>query len=309
MRYVNGRLSLPDVVQLQLVIDPFSDRAGAVQAARSWFDLGWRQLGGELREAAVAQASGDTGVARALSPFGVEAGMAFSYGFLGQEISRDMGFSDESWAELLAAMAKLPSALFVAGTLTADGRAGEVPRIYEASHYLEIMLRPSFGPGGRYSILTLRLRADSVLTAPEREAVMPAVLKAVAASTSPVFGEISYSYTSPLTAMEYVLRTDPSIAFPDPEQVLRGYSWVTVVPEEMGLALGGRDRLAGSGAFWNVERLPRGGYWLQATERFADYRQAEAERVFDVLRPHLPANAYASDFRDARRPIPGAAVG
>ncbi|MFI6761935.1 hypothetical protein ACIBF5_22615 [Micromonospora sp. NPDC050417] len=224
--YVQEVPSLPDVVQVQLVIDPSSDRTGVAEAVRSWFDLGWRRLGGELRDAALAHTSGDEGPARALSPYGVDAGMVFSYGFLGHEIERDLRFDDESWAVFLAILAKLPSALFVAGTLTADGRPGDMLRIYEASHYLDIQLS------------------------------------------------------------------------------LRGYSWVTVVPEKVGLSLGGLDGLNESGAFRSVERLPRGGYWLQATERFTDYRQPEAERVFEVLRPHLPANAYASDFRDARRPIP-----
>jgi len=39
------------------------------------------------------------------------------------------------------------------------------------------------------------------------------------------------------------------------------------------------EGLTASGAFWNVERLRQGGYWLQPAERFADYRQLPAEKV------------------------------
>ena len=70
--------------------------------------------------------------------------------------------------------------------------------------------------------------------------------------------------------------------------VLRGYSWVTVVPAGLAQKLGGAEAMRASGAFAVVDELPSGGLWLQATSHFADYDPAAVHRVFRALAPVLP---------------------
>lgn len=71
-------------------------------------------------------------------------------------------------------------------------------------------------------------------------------------------------------------------------QVLRGYEWVTVVPQELTDELGGPARLRDSGAFVEVVELPPGGVFLRATETIEEYSEAKVRAVFAVLKPVLP---------------------
>jgi hypothetical protein len=48
-------------------------------------------------------------------------------------------------------------------------------------------------------------------------------------------------------------------------EALRGYSWVAVLAAELASRLGGADRLASTGAFYEVSPLPDGSLWLRAT--------------------------------------------
>ena len=83
-------------------------------------------------------------------------------------------------------------------------------------------------------------------------------------------------------APEEVLGTD----------LLRGYSWVTLIPAGALIRLGGPDALRSSGAFVAVEPLPAGGCLARATERLIDYSDRCVHRVFTAvaaaLTPGLP---------------------
>jgi hypothetical protein len=70
--------------------------------------------------------------------------------------------------------------------------------------------------------------------------------------------------------------------------LLRGYSWTTVCPEELSRRLGGPDALAAIGAFHRVVPLTAGGVVLQATRTVADYSNDAVRRVFEALHPVLP---------------------
>lgn len=74
----------------------------------------------------------------------------------------------------------------------------------------------------------------------------------------------------------------------DARRYLRGYAWITVVPPELAVRLGGADALAATGAFHEVEALPHGGVWLRATETADTYDAAAVRRVFRALAPVLP---------------------
>lgn len=61
----------------------------------------------------------------------------------------------------------------------------------------------------------------------------------------------------------------PEFTVDDCRRYLRGYSWLTIVSQELAQRLGGVDGLRETGAFWQVRPLSRGGVWLLAP---ADYR-------------------------------------
>jgi hypothetical protein len=82
-----------------------------------------------------------------------------------------------------------------------------------------------------------------------------------------------------------------------PEEVLgtdllRGYSWVTLLQAGALTRLGGEEAVRASGAFTDVRPLPAGGYVVRATNRLADYDDAAVRRVFEAvaaaLWPGLP---------------------
>jgi hypothetical protein len=123
---------------------------------------------------------------------------------------------------------------------------------------------------------------------PRDEMAFLAVLRDVADEFSPAYGEVSNDHGG-FSALEAELGWFPWTGVDTYRHTLRGYSWVTIVPEEIGDRLGGVPVLRRSGAFATAEALRNGGYWLQATRRFADYGDAAAHAVHRVLAPVLPA--------------------
>lgn len=119
---------------------------------------------------------------------------------------------------------------------------------------------------------------------------------------NPGYGQIGYRLDGGATAFEYCLRQDGvpehwwarerSVSFS--REALRGYSWLTIVPEQLVAKLGGLDSLRDSGAFASVRPLASGGAWLLATSDYRDFTDAELYKVFKVvapvLRPHAPVN-------------------
>ncbi|HVK30015.1 MAG TPA: hypothetical protein VM575_16870 [Nocardioides sp.] len=69
---------------------------------------------------------------------------------------------------------------------------------------------------------------------------------------------------------------------------LRGYSWLTALSPGQAARLGGTDALRGS-AFVQITELGSGSVLLKATERLSEYDGAAIERVWEALRPLLPA--------------------
>lgn len=91
------------------------------------------------------------------------------------------------------------------------------------------------------------------------------------------------------TALDSALRRGGRVkSMMQSRQVLRGYSWCTICPRELAQRLGGSSALQATGAFVEVEELPSGGLWLQATESFSDYNDEAMKRVFKALAPVLP---------------------
>lgn len=140
---------------------------------------------------------------------------------------------------------------------------------------------------------------------PEVQRGWLAALRSWADQLNPGYGQIAYARGF-ATALEDSLppaqyppqHRTPEYTLNDCRQMLRGYSWLTILPAELVKPAGGPDRLRDCGAFAAVDPLPGGGLWLLATEDFRDYNADAVERVFRALAPVLRPG----------RPVPKPAV-
>ncbi|WP_433353268.1 hypothetical protein ACQPYV_22495 [Micromonospora saelicesensis] len=74
-----------------------------------------------------------------------------------------------------------------------------------------------------------------------------------------------------------------------PAQADFGPARLTVLSDEMAEQVGAVDRLRASHAFVEVEPLAAGSWWLLATETWEEYGPEQANRLFELLAPVLPA--------------------
>jgi hypothetical protein len=104
------------------------------------------------------------------------------------------------------------------------------------------------------------------------------------------------------TALEVVLGIQSAETVPRCREVLRGYSWVTVIAAELTARRGGAAALAASGAFDEVTELPAGQVFLRATPTVQDYEGEPVRRVFETLAPVLlPGRLPRTGHADRRR--------
>jgi hypothetical protein len=124
-------------------------------------------------------------------------------------------------------------------------------------------------------------------------------LRRAADQLNPGFGHIEYWRGRERTALERystapgtpVNQRKPPLSIRLNRQRLRGYSWLTILSEEVATRLGGASALAATGSFLEVEPLAEGGLWLLATEDFRDWAMPAAEAVFRAVAPALPSGA------------------
>ena len=91
--------------------------------------------------------------------------------------------------------------------------------------------------------------------------------------------------------------------------VLRGYSWVTVVAPELAGRLGGAGALTASGAFYEVSVLPSGALWLRATPTINEFTGDRIRAVFEALAPVLVTGTTEFRFGESYRIVEGANAG
>jgi hypothetical protein len=135
--------------------------------------------------------------------------------------------------------------------------------------------------------------AESDLNDPERQQSWLAFIRETVAELNPAFGIVDYQYDSLYgkTAVERLVRgigVDRAEKIPRSRELLRGYDWLTICPQELADRLGGVEALRGISAFHEVAQLPGGGVWLLATADYRDYDEAATDRVFRALAPVLP---------------------
>ncbi|WP_181442552.1 hypothetical protein [Streptomyces tateyamensis] len=130
------------------------------------------------------------------------------------------------------------------------------------------------------------------LSATEEECADPAFcsglvehLRRCLDQASPVFGSISSANFRKETPLDLALNRSIVDSVQLGRTVLRGYSWVTVCPEEL------LPRVAAgqAGGFHRTIGLAAGGAVLQATPTIAEFGRPAAEQVFDLVRTVLPA--------------------
>jgi hypothetical protein len=281
--------ALKDRLQVLITVDRTTSREVLSAAVRTWLDDGFTTMGGECRRQLLARAV-PPGRMPGTERFRGKKGDAWARCFVEvEEEGTDEAYSDDVWRWFLHAASALPDV--AAATLSwlkptpPDEHLFEDPQLNLAFH----RSRP---PGSEWSHfhlvgLTRQLTADA-----ERESAMLALTRKIAELCGPAYGEISYAHGGIgglQTSLEAGLYRWPEDTIPQSRRTLRGYSWLTVIPQEIGDRLGGETALRDSGAFAEVAQLANGGYWLLATERFADYDVDAATRVFHALTPALPA--------------------
>jgi hypothetical protein len=211
----------------------------------------------------------------------------------GLPTSAERNASDEGLRWLRSELTKLPTAASVwFGRL--DERGHRSGRLFTAG------VRTLEGSPGWLQLYS-HVDSSAFLSA-ESEALENRwleTLSSIADRTNPGFGHVSYYYHDGATALEDSLQPrehpqeqwDPRFSIGLSRTYLRGYSWLTIVAQELADRLGGVDVLVKSGAFAEVRQLQNGGVWLLATERFAEYDRHHAAEVFRALAPTIRAGS------------------
>lgn len=260
-------------IEAQLTLSIGGHRDRAVEASRRWIRDAFERLTGPLGERVRAA------TAEEIDWFGAEpsrlrAGVGTSGGRHGEWMST---YSPASWELLMDRLADLPETGSIEAVTNSELGFPDDPSFSVA------MLRQAD------DWLVLSADVDVELTAdPRGQAVILDVLRGVAEQCNPTSG-LLFTPEGPLqTPLEAGLDLSPRRTISRSRDVLRGYGWLTIMAQELGDRLGGLPALRASGAFHEVARLDAGGYWLLATERWADYRLDRAEKLFEVFAPILP---------------------
>lgn len=131
-----------------------------------------------------------------------------------------------------------------------------------------------------------------------------AFVKRQAAEVGASSGSMTDDIGSGLTALE---RTTLNLkdTVPRAREVLRGYSWVTVLAGELAGQLGGPGKLAATGAFYEVSELAHGAVWLRATRTVNEFEGDRVRRVFEALAPVLISGMAEDRWGEAFRIVYG----
>jgi hypothetical protein len=273
------------VLQAQLSIQ--ADRAGQqllARATREWFIAAVQTLGAPLW-----QELNDRAVAPAEMPewWGGQPGDVWAEccAYFGSR-SDWSPYSARDWEALLEAIdgpsVILAFTLYRLAALMPGRLHPGFPRLGLSARYVDL---PAYNWWG----LKLQASADLLADA-DRERQLLQLVRSVADTGNPAYGEISFDNTGLLdfdTSYEHNVGLYPWNAVRRATRNPRGYSWLTILAEPVGNRLGGEAALRDSGAFVEVARLVGGGYWLLATSRLAEYDLDAADRVRTVLAPVL----------------------
>lgn len=126
-----------------------------------------------------------------------------------------------------------------------------------------------------------------------------------------VFGAVAYGTSGGRPSLEGTLRRSWITGLQQAEQVLRGYSWVTVIPSAMAAVV--EPRLAGS-PLLNASRTGAGDLVVQAGETPQHYDEDAQVALYEAFAPVLPSGTPRRSlekaaprgiiYRDAREVAP-----
>lgn len=125
---------------------------------------------------------------------------------------------------------------------------------------------------------------------PEFSNVFVHFLKRWTESTEASFGIAGDQPNADTTALEYALDLPyswPDKNIPNSRDLLRGYSWLTLLPQELAVRLGGAAQLRETGAFSDVHEIGTGSLLLQATRNLEEFQPPVVGKVFSALAPVL----------------------
>jgi hypothetical protein len=274
-------------MQLQVTLERPADDAATGRMLRAWFAGAFEAMGGRLRDTLLAAGPLSAANLRGRpvdQPFG-RPGEVWATVQTTTQGARSLrnktdAFSVQVWdkfLDTLAGKAPFGAALRVA-TLDHSG----FPNAFPTFNVLATTDEDTSG----WLFLSVRFGPE-LLDDPAYQKSVLDFVRAFADDWNPAYGEISYDRGSGRTAFESVFRGRPSRTALTSRQVLRGYAWLTLCPQEIGDRLGGLDALRSSGAFVEADALTSGGYWLLATRDWRDFGQEAAEAMFPVLAPAL----------------------
>jgi hypothetical protein len=263
-------------VTLTVPIDP--DRERAVRAARRWFELCPERLHGAFGAAVRAMPQVELGPDNS-RPGAVHAVVGVAVLDDGSPEPREWTevYSPRSWEQLLRRLADLPdNASFEARTRDYQLRLN-APSFEVASTVWD-------GHQDLFSSID-----DAVANDPDGEREILATVREVAEIAAPVAVAVAVRGSQRSMPLEDALSSSNTTYVRNPGEVLRNYGWLTVLSDEMAERVGGAERLRTSGAFVEVDRLAAGGWWLLATKTWQEYGPEQADRLFELLAPVLPA--------------------
>jgi hypothetical protein len=218
--------------------------------------------------------------------------------------SRDYGIVGEAWASMSGAQGvtdKRPGVFAYSEANFKRLLEHWVPRLLFATHITLYRIDEHGRPGqrGKVSLEARHMERDQSYLQMEAwfppgrvtSVQRPDTLRwwrSAADFLNPTYGEISDGYYM-TTKWELSHRLIAELdTIPKGNELLRGYSWITIAGQQVGDRLGGADGLLETGAFAKVEHLANGGYWLQATETLEDYDVEAEVRVHQALQAVLP---------------------
>jgi hypothetical protein len=190
-------------------------------------------------------------------------------------------YSPDAWDGFLLSLGRVPSlATLECNANDDDGDSVRGP-------YLGFVVSRIDSGEGTWLVLSVK-GSPEMLVPEQRRSVLLDLLRGAAERSNPVHGEVYWGQKPTRGLYEEATGSSPFDSLPRARRALRGYAWLTILPEEIGMRLGGVDGLRASGAFVEVLHLGAGGYWCRATEAPETYDSAAAERVFDVVAAALP---------------------
>jgi hypothetical protein len=269
-------------MQLQVTVEKPAGGDAAGRMLCDWFTGSFEAMGGRLRADLLAKEppAADFLRKRKMDDSFGRPGDVWGQVSVGVEGARGLRitekpFTPASWKAFLDGMSKVPDlAVLTVITLDAQGFPNARPNVTvglqvdeDASDWFLLSVR--FGP--------------EFLDDPGFQQSTLSFVREFADEWNVAYGEISYDRGSGRTAYENVFHGLPHQTAPVSREVLRGYAWLTLCPQEIGDRLGGVEGLRAGGAFAEVAALRNGGYWLLATEDWRDFGQPAAENIFPVL--------------------------